>query len=511
MSVINPRKWTALLASSLLVACGASAQQVSNSALLQLLVKKGLISQAEADQILQEAAQPAPAPAATPASGGGAPLKLVAGPGSKSPLAFQIGSTAFTPLGFMDFTTVSRPTTTGGALGTGFGSIPFNNTAAGQLSETRFSAQNSRLGLRVDSTIGESTKVLGYLETDFLGNTATSQNVTSNSSSLRMRNYFVDVRQGDLEFLAGQDWSMMTPNRKGISPIPGDIFYSQNVDTNYQNGLTWARQAQVRVIYHAAPEWTLGVSAENPDQYIGGGVTLPAGFNASSVDNGGNGTATPNLLPDFVGKIAYDGKLGDLPVHLDAAGLIRQFKVNTLTSTVNANASATGVAGSINGNIAVLPNLLLVGTFFTGDGGGRYLANDGAPDFIVNPANASGVDTLSLVQSDSYILGAEWDTMPANKVYAYYSRADIGRKFVQTGATTGVGYGYVGSSSSDNKWIDEWTFGDTYTVWKNATYGDLKALVQASYINRQPWYIAPGAPSKAHVGMLFFDLRYDLP
>ena len=41
--------------------------------------------------------------------------------------------------------------------------------------------------------------------------------------------------------LGGQSWSMMTPERKGISPLPGDIFYSQDMDVNYQAGLTWGR------------------------------------------------------------------------------------------------------------------------------------------------------------------------------------------------------------------------------------------------------------------------------
>ena len=103
------------------------------------------------------------------------------------------------------------------------------------ISETRFSTKNSRLGLRIDSTVGD-WKVLGYVETDFLGNAATNVNVASNSDVMRMRVFFVDLKNGQWEFLAGQDWSMMTPNRKGISPIPGDIFFSQDVDTNYQVG-----------------------------------------------------------------------------------------------------------------------------------------------------------------------------------------------------------------------------------------------------------------------------------
>jgi hypothetical protein len=496
-----------------LLAVPAFAQQGSNQALLDLLIKKGILTQQEADSLQQEASAPPAAPApASPASASAVPI--VAGPGSKSPLAFQIGSTAFTPLGFMDFTSVTRSTNTGGSIGSGFSSIPYNNTAAGQLSETRFSAQNSRIGLRVDSGFGD-TKVLGYLESDFLGAGPTNQNVTSNSDALRMRVYFVDVRHGDWELLAGQDWSMMTPNRKGISPVPSDIFYTQNVDTNYQNGLVWARQPQIRVVYHPAAEWAAGLSLENPDQYVGSGVTLPAGFNTASVDNGSNGTATPNVIPDIIGKIAYDTKLGDsMPFHVDAAGLYRDFKVNTLTTganPVNANASASGTAGSVNFNLGLLPNFLVVGNGFSGKGGGRYIANDGAPDFIVLPANASGVDTIQTVSSSSVLGGFEWDAVPTSKIFAYYSLATIGHKYFQTGPTSYVGYGYPGSSNSNNKSVEEYTVGLAQVLWKNAAYGDLKFLAQGSYVDRKPWYLAPGAPSNAHASMLFLDLRYDLP
>jgi len=503
-----------------LLASPAFAQQSSTQSLLDLLIKKGIITPQEAASLQQEAsAPPAPMPAApmsgAPMAGTPAPaVPIVAGPGSASPLAFQIGSTAFTPLGFMDFTSVYRNTNTGGSIGTGFSGIPFNNTAAGQLSETRFSAQNSRLGLRVDSNVGDN-KVLGYVETDFLGTASTSENVTSNSASLRMRVFFVDVRNGDWEFLAGQDWSMMTPNRKGLSPLPSDIFFSQNVDTNYQNGLIWARQPQVRLVYHPANEWAMGVSLENPDQYVGSGVVLPAGFNAASVDNGSNGTATPNVFPDVIGKVAYDTKFGDdMPFHIEAAGLFREFKINTLTTganPVNANDTASGASGSINADLGVLPGLHLIGNVFGGKGGGRYIANDGAPDFIVQPANSSGVDTIKVLSSNSYLAGLEWDAIPTDKISAYYSIADIGRAYTQISPTGYVGYGYPGSANSNNKSVEEYTLGNAWVIWKDPAKGDLKFLTQASYVDRKPWYVAPGTPSNAHLGMFFLDVRYDLP
>ncbi len=80
---------------------------------------------------------------------------------------------------------------------------------------------------------------------------------------------------------------MLTPNRKGLSPIPSDIFYTQNMDTNYQIGLVWTRAPQFRFIMHPNDNWPVGLALENPQQYIGGGngsgmITLPAAFASST-------------------------------------------------------------------------------------------------------------------------------------------------------------------------------------------------------------------------------------
>lgn len=484
--------------------------------LLNLLVRKGVITQQEAADLqvqVQAAANSPPPPATVSAAAPAAPAEaVVTNRGSKSPLSFRIGVADFTPLGFLDFTAVYRNVLNGGDIGTSFGSFPYSNTAAAKLSETRFSAKNSRIGLRVDSTVGD-TKVLGYLETDFLGNQPTNINVASNSDTLRMRVYFVDLTHGQWEFLAGQDWSMLTPNRKGISPIPSDIFFTQDVDTNYQVGLVWGRTPQIRAVYHVTDAWTIGLSAENPDQYVGGGVTLPSNFTATQVDQGSNGTATPNVIPDLIGKIAFDAKFGDLPFHADAAALYRYFKVNTFVPAngIDSNATANGYGGSVNMSIGVLPNLLLIENAFASKGGGRYISTGLAPDFIVNPPDSTGVDSLSTVYSYAGMLGFEWDATKATKIYGYYGLAHIGKKIGVTSTGSLVGYGFPTSSTTNNKTIDEYTIGWAQTLWKNPSYGDLKFLAQLSYLDRKPWYIAPGSPSDAHISMLYMDIRYDLP
>ena len=114
----------------------------------------------------------------------------------------------------MDFTAVSRDANTGSGIATNFGAVPFSNTVSGNLHEHQFGAQNSRLGLRFDTKVKAAT-LLGYLETDFLGIVPGNVAVSANSDTLRLRLFWADLRKGKFEFLAGQSWSLLTPNRKG--------------------------------------------------------------------------------------------------------------------------------------------------------------------------------------------------------------------------------------------------------------------------------------------------------
>jgi hypothetical protein len=434
----------------------------------------------------------------------------------KSPLSFKIGSADFTPGGFADFTSVFRSTNVGSGIGTSFGSIPFNNTAQGRLTESRFSAQNSRVSLKVNTKAG-AQDVTGYVEADFLGFQPANANTTSNSISLRMRLYWVDVKRGKWEVLAGQSWSLMNPNRVGLSPMPSDIFYSQDMDTNYQVGLTWARQAQFRFIYHPTQNWALGVSVENPQQFAPGSVVFPSASFASQFENGSGSTsssssgtnpATPNLHPDIILKTAFDGQVAGRRMHVEAAGLIRSFKVfNTLTTPATTS-TITGGGGSINLNLELLKNFHLIANSFYSYGGGRYIFGLG-PDVIVRPDGR-----LSGVHSGSVIGGFEYQVTPRSMFYGYYGGAYFQRNIgiVTSGSSTSfVGFGFPGSPTSANRTIQEGTLGLIQTFWKNPNYGALQLITQYSYLTRSPWSVATGAPKNAHASLAYVDVRYVLP
>jgi hypothetical protein len=447
----------------------------------------------------------------------------------ESPLFFKIGGAEFYPLGFMDLTGVYRTTNLGG-IGTSFGSIPYNNTAAGRLGELRFSAQNSRIGLRTHAKFGEAD-VTGYLEADFLGYQPANANDTSNSNTLRMRLYWVDYKRGMWEVFGGQSWSFMTPNRNGLSALPGDLFYGQEMDTNYLLGLTWARQPAFRVIAHPTKQWALGISIENPEQTLPSSVTLPAGasFTSESAQfdsNSGNTSSatavnnpnTPNLAPDIIAKTSFDFGPEGHHVHFDFAGLFRTFKslnfvqsLSPLTATNTATTTIHGGGGEVGMNVELFKNFRVIGTGYWSDGGGRYIASTGGPDLIIRPDG-----TLSGVHSGSAIGGFEYQINPKSMFYGYYSGAYFGKNFSAVTAgtpavTTFSGYGQPGSANSANRFLYEPTIGVVQTMWRNPAYGDLKIITQYSYVSRTPWVVATGQPMTAHTSMVYIDLRYDLP
>jgi len=430
-----------------------------------------------------------------------------------SPLQLKLGNVTIMPVGFADFTAVWRSTNSGAGIGSNFGSIPFLNTTTGHLSEFRQSQQNSRLGVRIDGDL-LGTHVLGYWESDFLGNpTSNNFTVTNHADLFRLRLYWVDLRRGKWELLGGQSWSMLTPNRSGISPIPGDIFFSNNIDVNYQLGLVWSRTPGLRLVYHPNNSWAIGFAMEDPEASIGGSggggaVTLPTGTGATAIsslyasqlDAGAAVLTVPNVMPDFESKIAYDYKK---KFHWELAGVVREFKTYNINN--NQHYYATGVGGEMNFNAELFPGFRLISNNYWSDGGGRYIFGL-APDLIVR-----GDGSLSPVHSGSMIQGFE-ATIKKTLLWAYYGGLYIGRTTaVDPKGNVLVGYGFTGSPNSQNRNINEYTFGFNQTFWKDPKYGAINFMGQYSYLTRNPWFVAVGQPDDTHQNMLMFNLRYTLP
>jgi len=426
-----------------------------------------------------------------------------------SPLQFHIGDAAVTPVGFMDLTNTYRSTNAGNSLQTNFGSFPYNNTVQGRLSEDKWSAENSRLGFRVDTRV-KGANILGYFEGDFVGGSpSTNTQVSSNSMLFRIRQYYVDVRKGFWEVLGGQAWSLLLPNRRGMSPLPADLFYTQVVDVNYTNGLFWGRIPGVRFIGHPSKTVAFGIALENSSQYFGGsgggGIpTLPAALATtynSEVDNSVNNDRTiPNVAPDIIAKVTFDPSAR---FHFEVGGV--ESSVKTFNPITQQSFTKGGAGGTLTINAELVKNFRVITANFYNDGSGRYIFG-AAPDFIIR-ANGSP----SLVHSASTVSGFE-ATIKNLSPYIYYGGAYIQRNTaLDANGTTLIGYGYPGSPNSQNRSIQEITTGWTHTIWRDPRYGALQWMTQYAYFFRNPWFVGPGAPKNAHEHAAWFNLRYVLP
>jgi hypothetical protein len=437
---------------------------------------------------------------------------------SQVPLgSIKLGDAILTLGGFVDFENIFRTTNTQSNIATNFGGIPYNNTAQGRVTELRTTAQFSRLNVKITETF-RGNDITGYVEGDFGGNDAPGVYQSVNPHSNRLRLYFVDLKRGKWEFLAGQTWSWLTPNRTGIGPMPPDLAITYNEDQNLGVGVPYTRAAEFRVAYHANEHWAMGVGIENANQYIGGYVALPSQFTAvgAQFDNGANAGAA-NLMPDILSKVTYDRDFSGRHFHAEMSGFFTgaHASVMPVGSTSFNKHNTFGGGGQIAANYELRPKLLLLGNTFWSDGGAHYLVATG-PQLVVRP-NPAGTDvSLSMVHAGAGSAGIEWIASEKEAFAVYYGADYYGRNFFPDTTNTAhpgtiIGFGGPGSPNTNNRAIQQVSFDWLQTFWKNPRYGALQSYVQYSYLTRAPWYVAPGDPKNAHLSMVYFGFRYVLP
>jgi hypothetical protein len=420
--------------------------------------------------------------------------------------------------GFVDFENVFRTTNTQNNIATAFGSIPFSNTPQGQITEFRTTAQYSRFNVKFAGNFA-GNQITAYLETDFSGNDAPNVYQTVNSTTNRLRLYFADVKRGKWEFLGGQTWSWLTPNRKGIGPMPSDLAITYNEDQNLMVGEPYTRAAEFRVAYHANEHWAMGVGIETPNQYIGNYVALPSAFTSvgSQFDNNANPGAA-NLMPDFLSKVTYDRDFSGRHFHAELTGLFTAAHASVVPagSTAFRTHNVFGGGGQIAANYELVPNkLVFLANAFWSHGGAHYLVAT-APQLVVRPNPAGNDVSLSMVHAGAGSAGLEWRATPKNAFAVYYSADYFGRNFFPDTTNTMkpgtiIGFGGPGSPNTNNRAIQQASFDWIGTFWKNPRHGALQAYTQYSYLTRAPWYVAPGTPKNAHLSMVYVGLRYVLP
>jgi hypothetical protein len=480
---------------------------------------------------VEDAALHTNAPAGTVAVKSDAPVQDQ--PPKESPLSFRIGGADFTPGGFIDFENIFRSTNTGNVTATNFWAIPFSNTVAGHLSEYRATGQYSRFNLKTHTKFG-ANDVTGYLEFDFNGNDAGNVFVTSNPHTDRIRVYWVDLKRGNWEFLGGQSWGLLTPNRTGLSPLPSDKFLTIGEDAQVHVGVNYTRAGTFVASWHPNPNFAWGFGIENPQQYTNGEVTFPLAFNAQlgsqfDVNAAGGVAGIPNVGPDFVTKMAFDTDAHDRHFHFELGGLLSTVKTTIVPVVVPAPPNGVsfshqskmggGVQAALNWEL-VPKRVRLVANGLYGNGVGRYLIGM-APQAVVRPIqtapNSFSAD-VSLVHSGNALAGVELQPGKNTQFGIYYGGMYAQRNAfpdITSPAVTKpiIGFGGIGEAgaTAQNRSVQEATIDWTQTFWRNPQYGAVLLVTQASYVTRSPWFVALGAPKNAHLTMGYVSLRYVLP
>ena len=431
--------------------------------------------------------------------------------------SFKLDNAVLALGGFVDLENIFRTTNTQNNIATAFGSIPYNNTPQGRVTELRTTAQFSRLSFKIADGF-EKYNLIGYVEGDFSGNDAPNVYQTVNGTTNRLRLYFGDLRRNKWEFLGGQTWSWLTPNRIGIGPMPVDLALTYNEDQNLAVGIPYTRAPEFRVAYHPSTQWAFGVGIEDSNQFIGNFVALPAGFTGigNQFDNGANAGAA-NLMPDILSKITYDHNFSDRHLHAELGGLLTGAHASTVMagSTSFKSHTAIGGAGQIAASYELLPKLTVLANAYWSDGGAHYLVATG-PELVVRP-NSTGDDvSLSMVHAGAGSAGLEWRAASQDAFAVYYAGDYFERNFFPDTTNSAhpgsiIGFGGPGSQNTDNRAIQQITFDWIRTFLRNPRYGAFQFYSQYSYLTRAPWYVAQGNPRNAHLSMVYAGIRFVLP
>jgi hypothetical protein len=427
--------------------------------------------------------------------------------------------------GFLAAESVYRSRDEQADIGSSFSGIPFSNSSTAHTSEFRMTARQSRLSLLAQGDADSDTHMAMYAEFDFLAGPQSANSNESNSYSPRIRNLYgtVDWKSQGLEFLAGQNWSLVTLNSHGITPrseVP-----PSTIEAQYVTGFNWARQPQLRVTKNWNDEVWAAVSVENPQTTFAANDATAPGVTIANLAAGGSefdkaNNFSLNHIPDIIGKVAFEPTMdGGHPLHIEAFGIYRSFydrvgvaAVNSVglpPSNGNDNISGGGVGGSITWSV-IPKSLDLQATAMTGKGIGRYGSGQ-LPDVTVD-ANGQ----LDPIQETTMLLGATLHADPMLDIYAYAGQEAEKAKYFNIGSVhTGLGnptynlsgcFMEGGSCSPNIGMSNEATAGFWWKFYQGG-FGRFQFGAQYSY-NRLMAFTGVGGKPSTDESMVFTSFRY---
>ena len=465
----------------------------------------------------------------------------------------QFGSLTITPGGFVAAESAFRTRTIQSDINSDYRATPFGNSPLAHTNEFRFTARQSRAALLVEGPVTPSFLLAGYGEFDFLSAPVTGNSNEANGYSPRVRQLYATLDANDygIHVVAGQIFSLATLNSKGITPR--NEVTPPSIDGQYIPGFVWARQPGIRLTKDFDKKLWLSVAAEQPatlfqtscppginavsaasnpfglgvgssiDGHVVTGVTCSAAGTGGGFASSGNlvGTAggaddlSLNHVPDVIGKIAYEAKLGERDIHLEGFGIYRDFydRVASTNATTgfgenkNHDTTGYGVGGGVI--VPVLPRKLdFQASGLFGRGIGRYGTGQ-LSDVIVGADGA-----LKAIPEGMLLGGFTAHVTPSIDVYAFagiekelrtYGQNANGSFFglgAPSGTTASVsgcnqepnvnGGGLCNSTGNgNNKQIMQLTAGFWDKIYKGS-YGEVRVGAQYQFNERQIFNNIPG-------------------
>ncbi len=411
--------------------------------------------------------------------------------------------------GFLAAESVYRQRSEIADIASSYSALPLGNSNLHNVAEFRETARQSRIAALVEGNVNATTHAAFYGELDFLGAAQTANSNESNSYNPRIRNVYgtVDWDASGWHLLAGQNWSLVTLNSKGISPR-NEVTPPQ-IDAQYVPGFTWARQPQIRLTKDLMDKtlW-LAVSAENPQTTASGTAANGVYYNnaAGSGFNSANSLSI-NHMPDVVAKVAYEPTIADRRVHLEAYGLFRDF----YSRVTGGNSDIFSGAFGFGATVPAIPKVLDVQVSgLVGRGVGRYGSVGLADVTFDSQGNVKPLEELAV------LAGGTFHASPVLDIYLFGGEEHTGRQPYNIGSTQ-YGYGSAllsnagcsvvgGTCAGNTKLVDQLTVGFWHKVYQGS-FGRVQWGLQYSSTERS-LYSGVGGAYNTTDSMLFSSFRY---
>jgi hypothetical protein len=446
---------------------------------------------------------------------------------SDQTLAMRYKGVKIVPGGFLAGESVWRQRAMNADIYTNFNATPYPGADEAHTSEWVPSARQSRLSVLVSGNAPFGV-IKGFFEGDFLSAGITSNNLQSNSYTMRVRQAWAQAEAKHFIFTGGQMWTLLTEDKKGA--LAGQEALPLFFDGNLHVGDTYIRQAGFCLQQAFRPWFTLALGLEN-SQYQFSASNAPSNFffgNAGAAGGLNNPDAnyTNQVAPDMIVKAAFDPNHG----HYEVGGVVRLFRdryyPSTPTSSGAENDTKVGGGFVANARFPVMSRLDLGLHLVAGDGTGRY-GPALLPDITVKPNGT--LEPLRNAQSLASLEAHPWKKLD---LFAYTGAEYVQRTYYRSPTGTLVGYapptasnagceteavptsgtGYApgtGPCLGATRLITQGSLGWVYRIY-NGPAGKLQYGIAYRYLTRQGWTGTGGAPNAVN-NLVYTSVRYYIP